>query len=271
VKILILGDIVGRPGRNFLGQHLAGIRSDMAIDLVLANGENAAGGAGITAKIAAELKRAGVDAITLGDHVWDQKNFENEIEDLNFVCRPANLPDSNPGRKHLILDMQGIQIGLFTVLGRTFMGPKVSCPFETSYDLIQSLQAQTDLILCEIHAEATSEKESMGWHLDGRVGMVYGTHTHVPTADGRILPKGTAYQSDLGMTGPRESVLGREIEACLGRFLNGMPRRCPVAEGDVGLQGCVIDFDPHKPKLPISYQRFEYRESDFEKTKFNYR
>ena len=137
--------------------------------------------------------------------------------------------------------------------------------FETSSDLIESLQAQTDLILCEIHAEATSEKESMGWHLDGRVGMVYGTHTHVATADGRILTKGTAYQSDLGMTGPRESVLGREIEACLGRFLDGMPRRCPVAEGDVGLQGCIIEIDPHKPKFPMTYHRFELRESDFQK------
>ena len=265
MKILILGDIVGRPGRNFLMQHLTRIRTEMAIDLVLANGENAAGGAGITAKIATELKRAGVDAITLGDHVWDQKNFENEIEDLNFVCRPANLPETNPGRKHLILEIHGLQVGVFTVLGRSFMGPKVKCPFETSSDLTQSLQAQTDLILCEIHAEATSEKESMGWHLDGRVGMVYGTHTHVPTADGRILPKGTAYQSDLGMTGPRESVLGREIEACLGRFLDGMPRRCPVAERDVGLQGCIIDFDPGKTKFPTSYQRFEIRESDFKK------
>ena len=213
MKILILGDIVGRPGRKFLNDQLAEYKKANQIDLIIANAENAAGGAGITAKTANEILSAGVDAITLGDHVWDQMNFNNEIDALERVCRPANLPDSNPGRDRLILSINEFRIGIFTVLGRTFMGPKVNCPFRTASQLVEEMKDETDAIIVEIHAETTSEKEAMGWHLDGKVSVVFGTHTHVPTADGRILKGGTAYQTDLGMTGPRESVLGREIEA----------------------------------------------------------
>ena len=231
------------------------------MDAVFANGENAAGGAGITAKPAGEIRKAGIVGITLGDHVWDQKNFDNEIDELDYVCRPANLPKSNPGRDHLIFDVNGFKIGLFTVLGRTFMGPKVDCPFATSDRMVDELKTSCDSILCEIHAETTSEKESMGWHLDGRVAMIYGTHTHVPTADGRILKGGSAYQSDLGMTGPRESVLGRDIDACLGRFKDGMPRKCQVAEGDVGMQGCILEINPDTG-LANSHQLINWRESD---------
>ena len=259
MKILVLGDVVGRPGRNFLTQRLQGVRSELSVDLVIANGENAAGGAGITAKTAEELKRAGVDAVTLGDHVWDQKNFNNEIDQLPYVCRPANLPDSNPGRDHLIVELEGSRVGIFTVLGRSFMEPKVACPFATATRMIEELNAKTDSLIVEIHAEATSEKEAMGWHLDGKATLVFGTHTHVPTADGRILKQGTAYQSDLGMTGPRESVLGREIDACLGRFLDGMPRKCSVAEGDVGLQGCMLETEESNALLPRSFERIEIR------------
>tara|TARA_B100000212_G_scaffold203663_1_gene153712 strand:- start:169 stop:948 length:780 start_codon:yes stop_codon:yes gene_type:complete len=259
VKILVLGDVVGRPGRNFLTQRLQGVRSELSVDLVIANGENAAGGAGITAKTAEELKRAGVDAVTLGDHVWDQKNFNNEIDQLPYVCRPANLPYSNPGRDHLIVELEGSRVGIFTVLGRSFMEPKVACPFATATRMIEELNAKTDSLIVEIHAEATSEKEAMGWHLDGKATLVFGTHTHVPTADGRILKQGTAYQSDLGMTGPRESVLGREIDACLGRFLDGMPRKCSVAEGDVGLQGCMLETEESNALLPRSFERIEIR------------
>ena len=260
MKILCLGDVVGRPGRNFLSAQLADFRVLHCIDLVVANGENAAGGAGITAKTANELSTAKVDGITLGDHVWDQKNFANEIDDLSFVCRPANLPSSNPGKDRLILEYQGMKVGVFTVLGRSFMGPKVSCPFSTASQLIEELKNKVDSIIVEIHAETTSEKESIGWYLDGKVSLVFGTHTHVPTADGRILPGGTAYQTDLGMTGPRESVLGRDIDACMGRFLDGMPRKCPVAEGDVGLQGCIMEINPSDPRLPVSFDRVEWRE-----------
>lgn len=258
MKVLILGDIVGRPGRNFLKDQLEDFKQANQIKLIIANGENAAGGAGITAKTAKEILVSGVDAITLGDHVWDQMNFNREIDDLQYVCRPANLPDSNPGRDRLIIEKGGLKIGIFTVLGRTFMGPKVSCPFQTASKMVQDLDAQTDIIIAEIHAETTSEKEAMGWHLDGKVSMVFGTHTHVPTADGRILKKGTAYQSDVGMTGPRESVLGRDIDACLGRFIDGMPRKCPVATEDVGMQGCIVDFDV-KSGYPNSIEIIDHR------------
>jgi len=261
MRILLLGDIVGRPGRSFLTAHLSRFVEKNKIDLVLANGENAAGGAGITAKTAQEIYKAGVMGITLGDHVWDQKNFNNEIDGLDFVCRPANLPSTNPGRDRLILEVNGTKLGLFTVLGRTFMGPKVDCPFATSDRVVNELKDSCDFILVEIHAETTSEKESMGWHLDGRVAMIYGTHTHVPTADGRILRGGSAYQSDLGMTGPRESVLGREIDACLGRFKDGMPRKCPVADGDVGMQGCLLQVN-QQTGLAESVELVNWRESD---------
>jgi metallophosphoesterase (TIGR00282 family) len=258
LKILILGDIVGRPGRKFLNDQLAEYKKANQIDLIIANGENAAGGAGITAKTANEILSAGVDAITLGDHVWDQMNFNNEIDALERVCRPANLPDSNPGRDRLILSINEFRIGIFTVLGRTFMGPKVNCPFRTASQLVEEMKDETDAIIVEIHAETTSEKEAMGWHLDGKVSVVFGTHTHVPTADGRILKGGTAYQTDLGMTGPRESVLGREIEACLGRFIDGMPRKCPVAENDVGMQGCLVKVDRSKGRTE-AFERVEFR------------
>ncbi len=262
MKILILGDVVGRPGRDFLCRHLEKFLAEHPVDLIVVNGENAAGGAGLTAKTAAEIRKAGVHAITLGDHVWDQKNFNNEIDDLEYVCRPANLPASNPGRDRLILEVKGSRVGLFTVLGRTFMGPKVDCPFAVSGRLVDELNESCEVVLVEVHAETTSEKESMGWHLDGRVAMIYGTHTHVPTADGRILRGGSAYQSDLGMTGPRESVLGRDIDACLGRFKDGMPRKCPVADGDVGMQGCIIEINPDTG-LANSHQLIDWRESDF--------
>ena len=261
MRILVLGDIVGRPARAFLKRRLVAYREELRVDLVFANGENAAGGAGITAKTAEEIRQAGVDAITLGDHVWDQMGFDREIDQLDFVCRPANLPASNPGRDHLVLESGGFKVGLFTVLGRTFMGPKVSCPFEKADQLVERLTGETDAQVAEIHAETTSEKESIGWHLDGRVNLVFGTHTHVPTADGRILKGGTAYQSDLGMTGPRESVLGREIEPCVGRFVDGLPRKCPVASGDVGLQGCLLEIDPGTG-ANRSFERIELRQED---------
>ena len=242
-KILFLGDVVGRPGRRFLKERLADYRSDGRYDLVIANGENAAGGAGITAKIALELLGSGLDALTLGDHVWDQRNFNNEIDGLALVCRPANLPSSNPGRDRLLLENDGFRLGVFTVLGRSFMGPKVDCPFATADRIVSELREKADAILIEIHAEATSEKIAFGWHMDGKVAAVLGTHTHVPTADGRNLPAGTAYRTDVGMTGPRESVLGRQIEPCVNRFIHGMPQRCAVAEGDVGFQGSSIEID----------------------------
>ena len=261
IKVLFLGDIVGRPGRQFVSEKINELKSDLSIHAVVVNAENAAGGSGLTASIAQDLFAAGVDAITLGDHVWDQKGFESEIGDLEKVCRPANLPKANPGRSHLVIPINdGFRLGIFTLLGRNYIGLKAdACPYRSADELIEQLKDSCDAFLVEAHMEATSEKIAMGWHLDGRVAAVIGTHTHVPTADGRILPKGTAYISDVGMSGPYESVLGRSIEPVISSFLDGMKRRFPVAEGDVRLSGCLIGID-EKRGIAESFQRFELKQ-----------
>lgn len=242
LKLLFIGDIVGRPGRDILAERLPRLRTEHAIDFVVANGENAAAGAGITGTLAKSILECGVDAITLGDHVWDQRGWENEIGEIDQVCRPANLPRGCPGWDHLIIAARGFRVAIFTVLGRSFMNMKADCPFLAADRLIDQLKAQADAIIVEIHAEATSEKQALGWHLDGRVTAVLGTHTHVPTADATILPKGTAFMCDVGMTGPYASVLGREVKPVVQRFLDGMPRRFDVATEDVRLSGALIEI-----------------------------
>jgi metallophosphoesterase (TIGR00282 family) len=242
LKLLFIGDIVGRPGRDIVVDRVPRLRTEHAIDFVIANGENAAAGAGITGAIAKSLLGGGVDAITLGDHVWDQRGWENEIGQIEHVCRPANLPKSNPGWDHLILEKRGFRVAVFTVLGRTYMNLKADCPFLCADRMIEQLKAQADAIIVEVHAEATSEKIALGWHLDGRVTAVLGTHTHVPTADACVLPKGTAFMCDVGMTGPYASVLGRDVNAVVGRFLDGMPRRFEVATEDVRLSGALVEI-----------------------------
>ncbi len=246
LKLLFVGDIVGRPGRDILADRLPRIRTERSIDFVIANGENAAAGAGITGSIAKSILESGVDAITLGDHVWDQRGWENEIGQMERVCRPANLPKSCPGWDHLIIEARGFRVAVFTVLGRTFMNVKAECPFLAADRMIEQLRAQADAIIVEIHAEATSEKQALGWHLDGRVTAVLGTHTHVPTADAAVLPKGTAFICDVGMTGPYASVLGREVTPVVERFIDGMPRRFDVATGDVRLSGALIEISASK-------------------------
>lgn len=244
MKLLFIGDIVGKPGREIVGAAVAKLRAERGIDFVVANAENAAAGAGITATITKTLLESGVDAITLGDHVWDQKGFETDIVGLNRVCRPANLPVGNPGRDHLIVERNGFRLLVFTVLGRSFMGLKAECPFLCSDALLKKLAGQYDGALVEIHAEATSEKQAMGWHLAGRATAVLGTHTHVATADAAVLRHHTAFQCDVGMTGPHESVLGREIAPVVSRFLDSMPRRCEVATGDNRLSATLVEFGP---------------------------
>jgi metallophosphoesterase (TIGR00282 family) len=243
LKLLFIGDIVGRPGREIVADRLPRLRLEHQIDFVIANAENAAAGAGITGTIAKSILENGVDAITLGDHVWDQRGWENEIGQIERVCRPANLPARCPGWDHLIIEARGFRVGLFTVLGRSFMNMKADCPFQTADRLVEQLRPQSDAIIVEIHAEATSEKQAMGWHLDGRVTAVLGTHTHVPTADARVLPKGTAFMCDVGMTGPYASVLGREVRPVVERFIDGMPRRFEVATEDVRLSAALIEID----------------------------
>ena len=246
LKLLFIGDIVGRPGREVVADRVRRLRTEHALDFVIANAENAAAGAGITGAIARSILECGVDAITLGDHVWDQRGWENEITQIERVCRPANLPRACPGWDHLVIEARGFRVAVFTVLGRTFMNMKAECPFAAADRLIEQLRAQADAIVVEVHAEATSEKQALGWHLDGRVTAVLGTHTHVPTADACILPKGTAFMCDVGMTGPYASVLGREVKPVLERFLDGMPRRFDVATGDVRLSAALLEIDASK-------------------------
>ncbi len=243
MKLLFIGDIVGKPGREIVAALVPKLRAEHALDFVIANGENAAGGSGITATICKSLLEAGVDAITLGDHVWDQKGFETDIVELDRVCRPANLPAACPGRDHLVLEKNGFRLLVFTVLGRNFMGMKADCPFLCADALLKKHEGAVQGALVEVHAEATSEKQALGWHLDGRATAVLGTHTHVATADAALLRRETAFICDVGMTGPHESVLGREIEPVISRFLDGMPRRFEVATGDNRLSGAIVTFN----------------------------
>ena len=258
VKVLFLGDIVGRPGRSFVCEKVNELKADLSVHIVIVNGENAAGGSGITLSIAQELFSSGVDGITLGDHIWDQKGFENEIGDIEGLCRPSNLPKQNPGRTHIILKFNSFTLGVFSVLGRNYINLKSSCPFQTVDSQIEAIKNQCDAILVEAHMEATSEKIALGWYLDGKIAGLIGTHTHTPTADGRILPKGTAYISDVGMCGSYQSVLGREIDPVINSFKDGIKRRFPVADQDIRLSGCLIGID-EKRGLAESFQRFELK------------
>jgi len=246
LKFFFIGDIVGRPGREIVVERLGRIRNELGADFVIANGENIAGGSGITEALAKGILASGVDAITLGDHVWDQKGWEQDINGMERVCRPANLPQGVPGRDHLILEAKGFRLAILTVLGRQHIGLKADCPFLTADRMLKELSGKSDGVFVEIHAEVTSEKQAMGWYLDGRALAVLGTHTHVPTADAGVLPKGTAFMCDVGMTGPYASVIGREVEPVIGRFLDGMPRRYEVAENDVRISGALVEFDPEK-------------------------
>lgn len=239
-KILFIGDIVGKPGRQIIKNQLPGFIRKNQVDLVIANGENAAGGAGITKSIAHELLRYGVDGITLGDHVWDQKGFNLEIDDLDAICRPANLPEICPGKDYIIVEKKGFKLAVITLLGQVFMKINASSPFSKIDEMLPRLKEEADAILVEIHAETTSEKVATGFYLDGKVSLVVGTHTHIPTTDASILPMGTAYLTDAGMTGPYHSVLGREIQPVIDRMKDGMPRRFPVATDNVMLCGCLV-------------------------------
>jgi len=236
MRILFVGDVVGRPGRDAVAALLPSLRDELGVDLAIVNGENAAGGAGLTAEIARELQASGADVVTSGNHVWDQRQFANEIERLDFVLRPINLPANNPGRGSLVC--KGVLV--VNAIGRTFMNP-AGDPFEALDALLAT--DVPPLRVLDWHAEATSEKLAMGWHLDGRVTAVVGSHTHVPTADARVLPEGTALVCDTGMVGPRDSILGMSTEVIVERFRTGMPKRFEVADGPVVFGSVLIDAD----------------------------
>lgn len=246
ITLLFVGDIVGRPGREILLAQARILRAELGLDFIVANAENAAAGAGLTGALARQLLEAGVDALTLGDHVWDQKGFEHEIGGLDRVSRPANLAPACPGRRWVALEKNGFRLAVATVLGRQFVGMRSDCPFRVADALLGETVGGglADAALIEIHAEATSEKQAMGRHLDGRALAVLGTHTHVPTADATVLPGGTAFCCDVGMTGPYASVIGREVAPAVARYLDGLPRRADVATGDVRLSGARVVYDP---------------------------
>ena len=248
----MIGDIIGRPGRQALKAVLPGLRQELAIDFVIANGENTAGGFGITTDTAYELLDNGVDLLTSGNHIWDQKEIIPYMDEGLPLIRPANYPNA-PGRGYLIYD--GIMV--LNLMGRVFM-PALDCPFRTADAILEEVAESENpkVIIVDFHAEATSEKQGMGWYLDGRVSAVLGTHTHVGTVDAKILPKGTAYLSDVGMTGPVNSVIGSNVGDVLERFLTGLPQRLNVATGPSILNSALIDIDPETGKA-TSIQRID--------------
>ena len=238
MRVLMVGDVIGRPGRRAVKHLLPDLRQEYQIDLVIANGENTAGGFGLTMPTAQELFAAGVDVLTSGNHIWDQKEIIPYLDTDVPILRPLNYPPGVPGRGFLILERALI----INAMGRTFMAP-LECPFRTIDRLLAELPELPPVIIVDFHAEASSEKVAMGWHLDGRVSAVVGTHTHVPTCDAKILAKGTAHVTDVGMTGPKHSIIGDEPEAVLKRFLTQTPGRLPVAEGSVIFSSVLIDVD----------------------------
>ncbi len=242
MKILFIADIIGQPGREAVAKLLPELRKQEAPELVIANGENAAGGLGITPNVARDLFHLGIDVLTMGNHTWDKKEVMEIIDDPNIV-RPANYPPGVPGRGAALVATPGkFQVGIVNLVGRVFMPPN-DCPFRAAEKIIAELKKETPVIIVDMHAEATSEKVAMGWYLDGKVSAVIGSHTHVQTADERILPEGTAYITDAGMTGPFDSVIGIKKEIILQRFLLGMPIRFDVAGGDVVLNAVLLDID----------------------------
>ena len=243
VRILFVGDIVGKPGRQAAARLLPGLTEEFSPDFVIANGENAAGGMGITKDTASQIFGAGVDAVTLGNHVWAKKEVYPYLNEEPRLVRPANYPAGVPGRGSAIFRTAGgDSIGVICLCGRVFMDC-LENPFTIADALIETLAPESDVILVDFHAEATSEKTAFGWYVDGRVGAVIGTHTHVQTADERILPGGTAYITDVGMTGPADSVIGVKKEIILSRFLTLMPSKFEVADGDGFLSAVVLDLD----------------------------
>ena len=244
MKILFIGDIVGKPGRRAVRELLPGIVEERRIDFVIANCENSAAGLGVTAEIVEELYGARIDVLTSGNHIWDKKEVMEFVDDYETLLRPANYPEGTPGRGRLVKPTPGgIHVGVINLAGRVFMQP-LDCPFRTAEREIEKMKQKAHVIIVDMHAEATSEKIAMGWYLDGRVTAVLGTHTHVQTADDRILPGGTAYITDVGMTGPFDSVIGIKKEAILQRFLLQIPNKFEVAKRDVRLQGVGVEIAP---------------------------
>jgi metallophosphoesterase (TIGR00282 family) len=242
VRIFIIGDVVGEPGRKALFLSLAQIIHEKKIDFVIANGENAAGGFGITGKLAGKLYSYGVDCITSGNHIWRNKDIFRTIQEDPKILRPANYPKNTPGRGWALFEKNGYKIAVLNLLGRVFMEP-LDCPFRTARKEIANIRKEANIIIVDFHGEATSEKMAMGWYLDGMVSAVVGTHTHIQTADERLLPGGTAYITDAGMTGPFDSIIGMQKENAIRKFVTFIPSKFQVAENDIHINGVVVTVE----------------------------
>jgi len=243
MNILMVGDVYGEPGRQAITKLLPRLRREHAIDFAVVNVENAAGGFGVTAPIARQILEAGADVMTSGNHIWDKKEIVEYITKENLLLRPANFPAGTPGVGHVSVKCGPHRIAVVNLMGRVFMLP-IDCPFRRADEILPELRKETPIILVDMHAEATSESLAMGWYLNGRVSAVVGTHRHVQTADERVLPGGTAYITDLGLTGPTDGVIGVDRDQIIQRFLNQMPIRFETAKGPAALQGAVIAVDP---------------------------
>ena len=258
MKILMIGDIVGSPVRKIFKREVPRIKREMGVNAVIANAENCAAGSGITAALAKELFEAGADAITLGDHTWGQKEFAGQIDSVDKLVRPVNFPSECPGKGWRIITMPTFRFAVINALGRVFMQP-ADCPFKAIDRALQEIPKDIPVFV-DFHAEATSEKITMGYYLDGRVTAVAGTHTHVQTSDSIVLPKGTAYITDLGMSGPYVSSIGRDLKPVTKKFISGMPARFEVANGPSVLEGAIIEFDPTTKKA-LSIEALRIREA----------
>jgi len=250
MNILFIGDVVGRPGRNYLSTNLSRLVEENNIDFVIINGENSAGGVGITRSTYDELLSMGADIITLGNHTWAKKEVLEFIEDAERLIRPANYPEDIPGKGYRILEKAGKRIAVINLCGRVYMDC-IDCPFKAIDKILNELKNKADIIIVDFHGEATSEKLAMGWYLDGRVQAVLGTHTHVQTSDERILPGGTAYITDVGMTGPIDSILGVDKEAVIRKFITGMPAKFEIAGGEVAVGAVCIQLDDNNKVTSI--------------------
>lgn len=248
MKTLFIGDIVGSPGRDAVRVLLPGLKNEFSLDFVIANAENAAGGSGINFTVAQDLFNAGVDLLTSGDHIWKKREILQIINEEERILRPANFPEEAPGKGWgLFKTKKNVNVGVINLQGRVFMEP-LDCPFKAGRKAQEALAGQTKIIIVDMHAEATSEKVALGWYLDGSVSACLGTHTHIQTADEKILPGGCAYLTDAGMTGPMYSVIGRRVEDVLQKFLTAVPVRFEVASEDIQLHGAVVDIDEETGK-----------------------
>lgn len=245
MKILLIGDIVGRVGKHACSQVIPRLIREREIDLVVANAENAAAGSGLTPQMFLKLRHQGVDCCTMGDHIYKRREIISLLEQSDRIVRPANYPAEAAGREYALFEARnGVRVAVISLIGRTFMNLRADCPFHAADRVLAALPSDVKIILVDVHAETTSEKVALGWHLDGRATAVVGTHTHIPTADARVLPAGTAYMTDLGMTGPYDSVLGRDKHNVIRSLITGMPYPYDVAEKDVHLSGALVEADP---------------------------